>query len=261
MRIIDTPGIGDTRGIEQDNENFENILHFISRFDKLHAICILLKPNNSRLTVMFTFCIKHLLSRLEKSAANNIIFIFTNTRSTFYRPGNTKPALEKLLSDIKSSTEISIPLNHTNTFCMDNEAYRFLVSVKKGIIFTEEEKKDFKGSWNRSVNECLRLIKYIVGDDKEKGLIPHNVQNTLSVNEARRVIILLSKPLADITQSVQDNIQIMEKHRKNIRDSRDNHKSLENQLYIPVVDLNMIELPYPVTVCSAQKCLEIITVG
>ncbi len=109
VRLIDTPGIGDTRyqlltkknrhvgntvltsftprGIEQDKENFQNILAYISYYDEIHGICILLKPNASRLTVMFEFCIKELLTHLHKSAASNILFCFTNARTTNYRPG------------------------------------------------------------------------------------------------------------------------------------------------------------------------------
>ena len=97
IRLIDTPGIGDTRGVEQDRENFNNILKHIATFDKLHGICILLKPNNARLNVTFQYCIKQLLTNLHKDASQNIVFCFTNSRSTFYMPGDTIPALQKLL--------------------------------------------------------------------------------------------------------------------------------------------------------------------
>lgn len=36
IRLIDTPGIGDTRGVEQDNKNFENILSTLSYLHELH---------------------------------------------------------------------------------------------------------------------------------------------------------------------------------------------------------------------------------
>ena len=45
VNLIDTPGIGDVDGIDRDKKNFANILTFLSRYDKLHAVCILLKPN------------------------------------------------------------------------------------------------------------------------------------------------------------------------------------------------------------------------
>ena len=48
VRLIDTPGIGDTRGMKYDEANVENVMNLISELDYLNAICIILKPNNSR---------------------------------------------------------------------------------------------------------------------------------------------------------------------------------------------------------------------
>ena len=73
VRLIDTPGIGDTRGIEYDKQNFDNTMKYLANFDDLHAVCILLKPNNARLTVMFRFCVQELLTHLHKDASKNII--------------------------------------------------------------------------------------------------------------------------------------------------------------------------------------------
>lgn len=45
VRLIDTPGIGDTRGVEQDNKNMADILRVLRSYNNLHGILILLKPN------------------------------------------------------------------------------------------------------------------------------------------------------------------------------------------------------------------------
>ena len=134
IRLIDTPGIGDTRGLEQDKLNFVEILNFIDQFEYLHCICILLKPNNSRLTIVFEFCIKQLLMNLPVSASKNIVFLFTNTRGSFYRPGDTGPALFTLLNQIKEQRApfVSIPFNKETVYCFDSEGYRYHVAKEKG---------------------------------------------------------------------------------------------------------------------------------
>ncbi|CAF5072251.1 unnamed protein product, partial [Rotaria sp. Silwood1] len=83
LRIIEAPGIGDNRGLDQDNKNFQEILTFISQYEHLNGICILLNPNEERLTILFRFCVNELLRHLHESAKENIIFVFTNARSTF----------------------------------------------------------------------------------------------------------------------------------------------------------------------------------
>ena len=101
MRLIDTPGVGDTRGYGQDKKNFENTLRHIAQLDDLHGIDILLKPNQARVNLTFNFCIKELLARLHKSASHNIVFGFTNARGTHWAPGDTLPPLRKILEDSK----------------------------------------------------------------------------------------------------------------------------------------------------------------
>ena len=123
FHLIDTPGIGDCRGIEKDKENFENILAFLTCYDKINAVVVLLKPNNARLTVAFKFCVLELLTYLHKSLVSNIIFAFTNSRGTFYRPGDSLPVLKELLQE----KNIAIDLSPSNYFCFDNEAFRSVI--------------------------------------------------------------------------------------------------------------------------------------
>ncbi|RUS20586.1 hypothetical protein BC937DRAFT_94878 [Endogone sp. FLAS-F59071] len=252
IRLIDTPGMGDTRGIDQDAKNFQDILMSISNYTEIHGICILLKPNNSRLTATFHFCIKELLCHLHKSASENIVFLFTNSRGTFYRPGDTSKVLRKMLEDIRNKEpNVEIQFNKDNTFCFDNEAFRFMVALLRGIEFNEEEKENFSKSWDKSARQCGELISYI------SSLEPHKVQDTLSVNEVRNMIIILAKPLADISENILRNLFVLGEHKSKIKLSIDNISELQNNLYIPVIGFETIFLDKPQTVCASPSCYTI----
>ena len=138
-RVIDTPGIGDCRGIEQDKENFDNILSFLTSYEKIDAVVVLLKPNNNGLSAAFKFCVKELLTQLHKSLMDNIIFAFTNCRATFFRPGNTLPVLKNFLKE----EEINITVSPSTYFCFDNEAFRYLITQKTWFF----EMIRFSGVW------------------------------------------------------------------------------------------------------------------
>ena len=255
VRIIDTPGIGDTRGIDQDRINFQNIMTHISNLSEIRfvfGICILLKPNNARLTVMFSFCIKELLTHLHRDACKNIVFCFTNARGTFYKPGDTLPALRELIGN---DTGIDLQLRRETIYCIDNESVRFLAALKRGIKFEEEEKKNYSTSWEMSVKETERLIEYI------SSLPPHKVKNTLSLNDARRLIVALSRPLAEITSTIQSNIGVVEYRRREILESTEHKKDLTSKLYIPAIDLKTTPLDYPRTICTAYSCVKHISIG
>ena len=144
------------RGTEQDNKNMENILGHITYYKEIHAILVLLKPDNSRLTVFFRHCIQQLLTHLHKDAAKNLIFVYTSARQTNYRPGNTHPMLNKLLADKKIGTEA----RKANTFCFDNEAFRYLAIVLQYPGFVNEmDMRLYRESWNKAHHEFTRMYK------------------------------------------------------------------------------------------------------
>jgi hypothetical protein len=47
---MDTPGLGDTRGIDQDDKNIDNILQTITMTPELNAIVIMMNGTDGRLS-------------------------------------------------------------------------------------------------------------------------------------------------------------------------------------------------------------------
>lgn len=156
LRIIDTPGVGDTRGIEQDELNQKNMIHLLSSVPYVNAICILLKPNQTRCTIAFQYCINQLLLYLHRNAVANIMFIFTNTSNSFFTPGETIHSLKKILEDIEIKQNIVIPLRKENIFCIDNESFRYLLAKRNGINLGNET--IFANSFAHSRNEYMRYF-------------------------------------------------------------------------------------------------------
>ncbi len=123
LRLIDTPGIGDTRDSEQDNQNLFEILTYISYYEHLNGIWIFLKPYEERLTIAFRLCIKQILHYFNERVNENIIFFFTNARSTFFMPGSSKKLLQILLNGYRDKNYVEVPFTKENTFLLDNELF------------------------------------------------------------------------------------------------------------------------------------------
>jgi hypothetical protein len=249
--LIDTPGIGDTSGIDQDKKNFENILNTLSDHEELHGICILLKPNNARMGVVFKYCLKELLTYLHRDASKNIMFCFTNSRGTFYRPGDTMPVLKTLL---KSNLDVEIPVSQNTVYCFDSEAFRFLAAIKNKshpVKFPDEERENFAKSWERSCNETERMMKHI------KSLTPHPIQNTINLNFARHLVQKLTRPMAKITQNIQSNKGVLQDEIQDIEQTKTNIKDLEKKKFVKKIDLEIIKIAYPKTVCTDSKCSQV----
>ncbi|CAF1212764.1 unnamed protein product [Rotaria sordida] len=250
LRIIDAPGIGDTRGLDQDNKNFHEILTFISQYEHLNGICILLKPNEERLTILFRFCINELLRHLHESAKENIIFVFTNARSTFFKPGATSKILRALLDEHKQKQNIEVSFTRDNTFLLDNEPFRYLALRKNSIQLSNEQTLSYQKSWEHTVKEYSNLMRHIVTRPL------HAVSNTLSLNEAEQLIRKLTRPIAETAKLIQENIQLAKQHKENVLK---NPKIASQGL--PQNDVRIRHLDNPRTVCTSDKCCQTITVN
>uniref|UniRef100_A0AC34FE27 G domain-containing protein n=1 Tax=Panagrolaimus sp. ES5 TaxID=591445 RepID=A0AC34FE27_9BILA len=244
IRLIDTPGIGDTRGAKADADNFAAILKYISYHNEIHGICILLKPNNSKMSVLFKYCINELLVHLHKSAAANIAFCFTNSRSTFYSPGDTMPVLERYIENMQ---DIHISLTKETTYCFDNEAFRFLCCLNNGEKFDDKTRNTYEDSWRISVEETLRLFSHFENDVK-----PHIAGETISLNDARRIILTAAKPLADITGIIQENIDLIEEQKKEVARYDKTELKLKGKLLVKHIGLEAVKLGYPRTLSNSN---------
>ena len=246
VRLIDTPGIGDSRGVEADRQNMADILSTLSGYDTVHGILILLKSNNARLTITFKYCIKELLTHLHHKAAANMAFGFTNTRISNYTPGDTYGPLKTLLDQ---HPDVGLLLETPTTYCFDSESFRYLAAHKSDVIMPN--KLDFDRSWGQSRTETIRLI------DHFQAIPPHEVKNTLSLNGARRLISELTKPLAHISQLINTNIQLVEDQVDALKDTRVKGDALRDMLQVQKIQMKSEPLDMPRTVCGDKSCIEV----
>lgn len=245
VRLIDTPGIGDTRGVEKDKENMANILSMLRNFDKLHGILFLLKSNSSRLNFMFRFVVEELLTHLHRDAARNMVFGFTNTRISNYMPGDTYTPLEELLAKHRN---VGISLSPRTVYCFDSESFRFLAAQKNGM--TMDNIQDFRSSWEQSGNEAKRLLDYF------RSLAPHLVRSTLSLNRTRDLIMHLTRPMADIMQNIDKTILLNGDNVQELTDTKLKGDQLRGRLHWEKIELVSHSLDKPRTVCNDIACKE-----
>ncbi|CAF1231983.1 unnamed protein product [Rotaria sordida] len=251
IRLIDGPGVGDTRSVDHEARNFEHILSYISNYEHLNGICILLKPAVTRLNIFFRYCIKELLRHLHVNAKDNIMFVFTNSRSTFYRPGETTTILKVLLRELHEKSGVEVPFSMENTFMFDNESFRFLAVCKQGLNFLMKDKKNYSESWKKSVEEFSRLIIRILQCDL------HAIKDMQSLNEVQLLIHKLSRPVAEIVTLIQENILMAKQYKEKILNNSTNQVSNK----IPQKTGKFIPLQQRLTVCVNEKCTEIININ
>lgn len=183
---------------------------------------------------------------VHRSAADNVVFGFTNTRISNYTPGDTFGPLKALLSQ---HSDVGLRLTTNTTYCFDSEAFRYLAALKSGVA--PPNKLDFDRSWQHSREETLRLVQHF------KSRPPHRVKNTVSLNRARQLILELTKPMADVSQMIRVNMARCEDQKTELENLRLSGEDLRRRLNLERTQFRAIPLNNPRTVCKNEACIEV----
>ncbi len=96
LTIIDTPGYGDTRGLDKDLEVAENLAALFQSNDgvcEIDAVCFMTQASKNRLSDRQHYIISSILSLFGKDIVDNIVFLITH--SDGLPPTNVISAINK----------------------------------------------------------------------------------------------------------------------------------------------------------------------
>mmetsp|Transcript_70569 Transcript_70569/g.188031 ORF Transcript_70569/g.188031 Transcript_70569/m.188031 type:complete len:754 (+) Transcript_70569:37-2298(+) len=84
LRVVDTPGFGDTRGRDLDAQHAKRIVDCVQELETVHAIAIVISGREARMTAQLKYALSEVCAILPKAARSNVIVVFTNTSSPLY---------------------------------------------------------------------------------------------------------------------------------------------------------------------------------
>ncbi|KAL3082158.1 hypothetical protein niasHT_035511 [Heterodera trifolii] len=240
--VFDTPGIGDTRGIEMDTQNTANTFGFLHGYDALHGVGTVLKDQDNRADESFKYCVNDgILSNLHKNGAPNIVFLITHSSGL----GKAIEVVAELLEQIEKENGVKIPLDE-NVFSFDNAPFEALCLIKmNGVTYNGKQMRNFSEQWDESVQEFKRLMKHLAT------VKPHLTRETLSVYAARCAIADIMPIIASNGAQIQNNIVNREIEELNKTIGEDKKKA-----EIKFDKVVFEKLKEPLMVCTSEKCEE-----
>uniref|UniRef100_A0A1X7UHE0 Uncharacterized protein n=1 Tax=Amphimedon queenslandica TaxID=400682 RepID=A0A1X7UHE0_AMPQE len=79
ITVIDTPGFGDSRGLEKDKENVQKIIDALKKEDYINCVCLVVNGRQARMSASLKYVLSEISTILPKEVFDNIIVVFTNT--------------------------------------------------------------------------------------------------------------------------------------------------------------------------------------
>ncbi|XP_077772721.1 uncharacterized protein LOC144324967 [Podarcis muralis] len=207
LTFVDTPGFGDTRGIEQDKKLVEKIQEFFSipgGIDHIDCVCFVVKASTNRLTAAEKYIFDSMLSIFGKDIKENIQFLIT------FADSQTPLVLEAIkTADVPCAKDgkgnpVHFKFNNSALFANnvvgDGESPNFdEMFWKMGII----SMKTYFDSLNKLNAKSLSLTKEVLRERKEletvvQGLLPQIKTGLVKLEELKQTEQVLDQHKADM---------------------------------------------------------------
>ena len=77
--VIDTPGFGDTRGLEEDKKHTEKIVEALKKEEYINCVCLVINGRQCRMSATLRYVLTEIGSILPRKVLENVVVVFTNT--------------------------------------------------------------------------------------------------------------------------------------------------------------------------------------
>jgi len=78
LQFLDTPGLGDTAGIQKDDENIDNICDTVAKTEMLNAILLVVNGTEARVHSRLEYLVKKLEGMIPDQLHSNLFVLMTN---------------------------------------------------------------------------------------------------------------------------------------------------------------------------------------
>ncbi|XP_067256796.1 uncharacterized protein [Chanodichthys erythropterus] len=207
LTIIDTPGYGDTRGLEKDLEVAENLSMLFQCNDgvcEIDAVCFVTQASKNRLSDRQNYIISSVLSLFGKDVVNNIVFLITHSDNL--PPDNVLSAINKAKIPCrrdKKGQPVHFLFNNRQAGARQNEK-RYLRAQRDAWEDSMDGMKDFLQSLDEKNRRSLELTSDVLIERIRLEASMCNLQLRVEEKESK-----LSEKI-QIQQSMRQNKQKIE---------------------------------------------------
>ncbi|XP_042615321.1 uncharacterized protein LOC122145545 [Cyprinus carpio] len=165
LTIIDTPGYGDTRGLDKDLEVAENLATLFQSNDgvrEVDAVCFVIQASKNRLSDRQHYIFSSVLSLFGKDIVNNIVFLITHADGM--EPKNVLGAINKARIPCrrdKSGQPVYFLFNNRQAEGRQNER-RYLRAQRDAFEDSVEEMKTFLETLDEKNRSSLELTSDVL---------------------------------------------------------------------------------------------------
>jgi len=192
--MIDTPGIGDTDGMAQDNANLKNIVNAVAAIGTIHGIVLVHKECDTRLNPSTKYILQELRGLLPKEYVNNIVVMLTHSANQ---------ARADVLQTLKA---MNFP--HDRVYKFDNSCLPPVEIMRK--YCDEDEINQFEAAWKKNQRSFDNFKKQMLE------LKPQNATRMKALHTSKFVLYQAGFHHSDLVTEIKDLEQIFIQETNNL---------------------------------------------
>ena len=156
LTIMDTPGFGDSRGIEVDQEHVKRIMGCLKeKIQSINCVMVVVNGREARMTATMTYVLSQLTVVMPKAVMEHIAVVFTNTETK-----------RKLNFNIESFKDIGLPVPKYE--CLENPfgaVQKATAAYPEGADMPDDEREELTEDIRKSL-KALEKVGWMVHDLK-----------------------------------------------------------------------------------------------
>lgn len=227
LTIIDTPGYGDTRGVEQDHTITTQIKEFFNSkdlgVDHINGIAFVVKASDVRLTAIQKYIFQSILNIFGSDIGNCIMIAATHADDS------------KDIPAVAALTEAKVPINDELIFAVNNSSLYAQNSSHKQKEWKKINK--YQTTWEENAEMYDKVCNALVRmNDKSLWLTKEN----LEARETLRII------LANIEKRVRENVAMaveIKKAEALVREQKEEKEKHKDCVYTVPVE-HTLQVPH-----------------
>ncbi|XP_060776401.1 uncharacterized protein LOC132885892 [Neoarius graeffei] len=207
LTIIDTPGYGDTRGMDMDKqiaENLYKLFHNDNGVKELDAVCLVVKATENRLSDRQHYIFDAILSLFGKDIKNNIVIFVTH--SDGMPPSNVMNAIKRAGIPCRKDEENEPECFLFNNRQSEKRSKKYKKLLQAAWEMTEDTLNDFFASLKEENRKSLEQTDKVLAESKRLEACISNLQNRIDFVECK------SKELAQIQKALEANREKIERN-------------------------------------------------
>ncbi|XP_065886727.1 uncharacterized protein [Dysidea avara] len=236
--IIDTPGFGDTRGMDQDIKNVKTIVDALKEIDHVNCVCLVINGRLARMTTTLQYVLAEITAILPRNVLDNVIIVFTNTSSALDLNFDAESLKEYFGKEIEKCFMIE------NPYCQFEKA-----KAKQGKIANKLIVEALKEGFDRAYRELSKIHEAI---KDFKAVHTHHFTTLYEKKQQIECQVLDIKAAYD---SQVELSQELKKAQEKIEAAQRTKKlNKDFQTYTTVTRWNRVSTLHHNTLCGAPGC-------